>query len=204
MSSVIDVIARRYHRPPVAVECCSQPDLNLPIEVILIILDQYSEERLVEVDGWSLGDYPEPEEWGVLGPSDWPIIPLLTSCKLFAEILLPTIYGLVMPLSHKSLNKFLSNVPASSFKLMYTLNLTKFDEGDPDLEWQESLKDRILESQLAMIGQSVIDPASTESSVSIVARQRKTWSLSHRPHLTYLMVAPADTSIDDTLRVLDL
>ena len=140
MSSVIDVIARRYHRPPVAVECCSQPDLNLPIEVILIILDQYSEERLVEVDGWSLGDYPEPEEWDGLGPPDWPILPLLTSCKLFAEILLPTIYGRVTPFSHKNFIKFLVDVPASSFKLMHTLDLTNFDEVDHDLEWHESLK----------------------------------------------------------------
>ena len=204
MSSVIDVIARRYHRPPVAVECCSQPDLNLPIEVILIILDQYSEERLVEVDGWSLGDYPEPEEWDGLGPPDWPILPLLTSCKLFAEILLPTIYRLVKPLSHTNFNNFLVNAPASSLKLIHTLDLTKFDHGDRNLEWQESLKDRILESQLTMFGRAVIDPAPTESPVSIVARQRKIWSQSHRPHLMHLMVAPPDTSIDDTLRVLDL
>jgi hypothetical protein len=131
MSSALDCIVKRYQRPPIAAESCTQSDLNLPMGIMLIILDYYSRERLEEVDEWWSGQYSTLEEWRVAKPK-WPILPLLTSCKLFAKILLPTIYELVTPFSHQSFNKFLVNVPASSFKLMNTLDLSKFDEMEID------------------------------------------------------------------------
>ena len=199
----MDFILKEYQRPSAAFDTHTLSDLNLPMEIILNILNIYSEERLEEIDDWWFGKY-DTMDWNVPRRPEWPILPLLTSCKLFAEIILPTIYALVMPISHESFNKFLMNVPASSFQLMGTLNLSKFDEGDPDLGWHESLKDRVLESQLATIGQSLIDPAQTESSVSIIRRQRETWSKFHRPRVVHLIVEPGNTSTDDTLRVLDL
>lgn len=115
----------------------SQPGQVFPAEIMAQIFQDYAAFRLRK---------PLGVELDRTQAMSWKVFPILTSCKLFAALMLPGLYREVVLANEEALRGFFCEPSIDSFKLVHTMKITC--TGASYSLIATSIQDRILQSQL--------------------------------------------------------
>ncbi|KAG7531785.1 hypothetical protein FFLO_04090 [Filobasidium floriforme] len=125
----------------------SQPDLVLPVEIMIQIFQDYAAFRCTEpLIGIPLDPFGDYKTKAIR--RDWLVMPTLLTCKLFNALMLPEVYRTVYVIGGLLLN-LLKQAKTESLDLIQTLRFSYPITGRSSLDLvSEVVEDRILQSQL--------------------------------------------------------
>lgn len=188
----------------------SQPDLILPVEILIQIFEDYLafRNRRAELNGmekqrkaidrrfWELyimyetrDAYVDPAPT-IQIETPWSILPSLLACKLFATILMPRAYRDVLLSERQEMVAFLSAPNLRAYKWLKTLDIRYL--GDRNGDNKKRVGTTISTIQLRMKQAELVAALEFDSrgpldgTLSEVSRFTKTWKAKHLPRIDVL------------------
>lgn len=148
-----------------------QPDISLPYDVLHIVLDFYTRLRLEEVE--SCVDHPRAAQLRKRGKkigTEWPILPILETCKLFHAMGVPLLYRTVAITSSLMTKRFLSCLALASYKNVQELRIRDADKDDIGI-----VDDRMIQAFVISAAEEAGVYNRLKSSVSGLKDLRREW-----------------------------
>lgn len=97
------------------------PVARMPDDILHLIMEHYVEARLDELE-----DHAEKGPYWRKA-TQWPVLPLLTSCKAICDALVPKLYRYTLLLDDQIVNRFLSEPAVASFQHVRILDIHKME-----------------------------------------------------------------------------
>lgn len=95
---------------------------RLPEDILHLVMEHYVEARLDELENHAQkGPY-----WGEA--TQWPVLPLLTSCKAMCNALIPKLYRYTLVPNNRVLNRFLSEPTLTSYRDVRVVDIVQAQE----------------------------------------------------------------------------
>jgi hypothetical protein len=175
----------------------SQPDLVVPVEIMIQIFQDYAAFRSTEpVLGIPLDPFDDYETKAIR--RDWLVMPTLLTCKLFNALMLPEVYRTVHVIGDLLLN-LLKQAKTESLKLIQTLIFSCPTADRYSLDpVNKVVEDRVLQSQLVHFQEYSgrrrprRPPASYPEQV---ADYRRWWKYQRRPRIKSMHTDPESLAV---------
>jgi hypothetical protein len=97
----------------------TQPDIVVPLEITIKILEYYIESRNEEIQKAAKLIPALRSQKG----AEWPILPIMQSCRLFAVTMIPILYRVVRLFRTSSAGSFIEQVDPRSFEAVKEMDL---------------------------------------------------------------------------------
>ena len=125
----------------------SQPDLVLPVEIMIQIFQDYAAFRLTEPP-------TDPTRTGRYGrlkavTRKWLVVPILQTCKLFTSLMLPEVYREVHLMHEDILREFFHRPRLDAYKYVRSINFSYLTDGTDGLgRIGQIIDNRVFQSQV--------------------------------------------------------
>jgi hypothetical protein len=96
----------------------TQPNIVVPLEITIKIFEYYIELRNEEIQK-AAKLIPALRSRG----AEWPILPIMQSCRLFAVTMIPILYRVVRPFNTSSAGSFIEQVDPRSYEAVKEMDL---------------------------------------------------------------------------------
>jgi hypothetical protein len=185
----------------------SQPDLILPVEILIQIFEDYLafRNRRAELNGmekqrkaidrrfWELYIMYETRDAYVDSAptiqieTPWSILPSLLACKLFATILMPRAYRDFLLSEGQEMVAFLSAPNLRAYRWLKTLDMRYLDDRNSDNEKEVETTIQLRIKQAELVAALEFDSRSPlDGILSEVSRFMNTWKAEHLPRIDNL------------------